>query len=267
MQCLIDGDILLYEIGFSGQFKDEETGEIIPRDFDTVAELLNQKIKEIEGECWATEPSIVYITGKTNFRNDVAKKKPYKGNRKDAKPFHYGNLKAYIKANYDTRWEEGLEADDLMAIEQTSRLRDEDTIICTRDKDLRMVEGMHFGWPCGAQPQYGPKRVSKLGGLGLNDKKKLTGEGLSFFYSQLITGDTVDNIMGLPKGGPVLAYSTLDGLLSEQEMYEAVLSCYVNKYGDDALEELMEQAQLLWMVNELDGEGKPIMWRPPYELT
>ena len=47
MRPLIDGDILLYEIGFSGEFKDEETGEPALLDFDRVAILLDEKIRLI----------------------------------------------------------------------------------------------------------------------------------------------------------------------------------------------------------------------------
>jgi 5'-3' exonuclease len=262
MQCLIDGDLLLYEVAFGGQFKEEtEDGEfiIVPRNFDDVAIKFDEKVTQIEAECWATEPSIVYMTGKTNFRNAIAKKKPYKGNRKQEKPFHYGNLKAYAKAMYDVRWEEGLEADDLMTIEQALR---EDTIICTRDKDLRIGEGMHFGWACGLQEQFGPLYVDKIGTLELIDGKKIKGTGLLFFYSQIITGDTVDNIAGLPRGGPALAYKSLHGLTDEQEMFEAVSQLYKAKYEETWEEEMLEQGQLLWMVNEL-VDGKPVMWEFP----
>lgn len=259
MKCLIDGDILLYEVGFANQFV--EDGEIIPKPFDDVSEYLHQKIEQIEEECWATEPSTLYLTGKGNFREEIAKTKVYKGNRKAAKPFHYYNIKAYMEAMFDTKHEDGLEADDLMSIEATKN--PEDTIICSRDKDLLMVEGNHFSWMCGKQQPFGPIWVDHLGELSLNDKRKIKGNGLMFFYSQLITGDTTDNIGGLPKGGDVLAYRTLDGCRTEQEMYKAVSDLYKERVGEDWEEYFIEQANLLWMVRELDSQGKPIFWRKP----
>lgn len=263
MRCLLDGDIILYEVGFKGQFKDEETGEIIPRDFDTTAGYLDEMIRQIEAECWATEPSTIFLTGKGNFRDEIATVKGYKEHRpKDRKPFHYNNLKAYMKANYDVRWQDGLEADDLLAIEQ-KKAEPLTTIICTRDKDLRMVEGMHFGWASGNQPQYGPRRVEKLGELELINQKKIVGNGLKFFYSQLITGDSTDNIPGLPRGGPTLAFKTLGDTTTEGEMFNAVRELYRKRYEDEGDERMLEQAQLLWMVDELDEEGKPVMWRFP----
>src|SRR5690606_18373771 len=119
---------------------------------------------------------------------------------------HYDNLTAYIFGKYDVKVAVGMEADDLMSVDQWEAVKAGrlDTIICSRDKDLRITPGMHFGWPCGKQPQFGPCRVTELGEIELkNNGKKLIGTGLKFFYSQVVTGDTTDNYPGLPKGGPV----------------------------------------------------------------
>ena len=281
MLCYLDADILVYEIASSGQFINDE-GVLVIRDFDFVAELLDQKIKEICGECWSDEPPLLFLTNDTtlnktwnrqrkleglepvvykpNFRIDVAKAKPYKGTRKSEKPFHRDNIRAYMLANYECVVANGMEADDMLSIYQTEA-KSFTTIICSRDKDLRMVEGMHFGWPCGKQPQYGPKLVDNIGELHYDAaKNKLKGEGSKFFYSQLITGDSVDNIPGLPGGGPKLAYQLLESKYSEASMFTAVASRYRDKFGDDWEGRLMEQAYLLWMVVELDSDGEPVMW-------
>jgi len=284
MKPLIDSDVLRYEIGFSGEYIDEETGEKIVRDFDFVAELFDQKVKEICGEVWATEEPLLFLTndrrlhkkvnkerkkqGKEeleympNFREAVAEKKVYKGNRKADKPFHYDNLTAYILANYDVKIAVGMEADDLMSVYQYERVKNGhlDTIICSRDKDLRITPGLHFGWPCGRQPQYGPKRVTELGDLELRGGKKLVGEGLKFFYSQVLTGDAVDNFPGLPKCGPVAAYKHLHDAESEAQLFERCLRLYEEYYGDTARAEMLEQCRLAWMVRELDADGYPIQY-------
>jgi hypothetical protein len=279
MQPLIDADILLYEIGSIGQYIDEESGEIVTRDFDFVAYHLDQKVKEICGMVWATEPPILFLTnnwrihkkenrqrkreGKEekefvpNFREKVAKAKKYKGTRLPEKPFHYDNLIAYMRGNYDVRIAEGYEADDLICIEQYSRLDKLDTIICTRDKDLRICPGMHFGWECGKQRQFGPKRVSEVGEIHLvgNKTKSIKGEGLKFFYSQMITGDSVDNIPGLPKGGPVMADKLLADCETEEQMFLRVSAAYKNKLGDEWRPYFQEQANLLWMCREFEEDG------------
>lgn len=281
MQPLIDADVLRYEIGFSGEYLDDN-GEKAYREFDFVADLLDQKIKEICAEVWATEPPILFLTNdrrlhkkvnkelkkkgqeeleyQPNFRDAVAEKKEYKGNRKNEKPFHYDNLTAYIFAKYNVEVAVGMEADDLMSVYQFKRLDKLDTIICSRDKDLRITPGMHFGWACGRQQQFGPRKVEELGELELKGGKKLVGTGLKFFYSQVITGDTVDNYPGLPGGGPVLAYKSLHDCETEAQLFERVAGLYQGKYGDEWRAEMLEQCKLAWMVRELDEEGQPIMY-------
>lgn len=142
------------------------------------------------------------------------------------------------------------------------------TIICTRDKDLRMVEGWHYGWECGAQPEFFPTYVEGMGEIRLIEKKnkyEIKGEGLKFFYSQLLTGDPVDNIAGLPYCGAKTAFTLLEECQSEDECFEAVRGAYEKKYGDSWREEMYEQAHLLWMVIRLDNHGNPVMWVMPDE--
>jgi len=285
MQCLLDADVLVYELAFSGEYVDDD-GEKQVREFEFVAELLDQKIKEIEAECWADEPSILFLTNdstlnkmwnkqrkrqglepveyKPNFRIATATTKPYKGQRKQEKPFHRDNIRAYMLDNYDVRIANGMEADDLLAIEQT-KAAPLTTIICSRDKDLKMVEGMHFSWPCGKQPQWGPAPVGKIGRLHYDSgKNKITGTGSKFFYSQVLCGDTVDNYGGLPRCGPARAFKLLEGKSSEADLFEAVRGAYRDKYGDDWETHFFEQADLAWMCRETDDEnGRLVAYTPP----
>jgi hypothetical protein len=258
MQPLVDADVLCYELGFAAEAGWQSPG--FPS-FDYVAELLENRIGNMCAMVEATEPPIFFFTGKTNFRTEIAKTTPYK-QRASLKPFHYYNIKAYIKGKYEYRIAEGLEADDLMAIEQSRR--GTDTIICTRDKDLRAVPGWHYGWELGSQPQYGPKLVDELGAIRLSsDRKSIKGEGLLFFYSQCLTGDPVDTIPGLNGCGPVRAFEILNGCPSSQEAFKRVLEAYRGLHGPLAEEMLLEQGRLLWMTRELDEEGKPILWQFP----
>lgn len=259
MQCLIDGDVLRYEIGFAAEAGWQQAG--FPP-FDYVAELLDNKIGNICAITNATEPPILYLTGKTNFRTAIAKRAPYK-QRASNKPWHFKNITAYLYAKYDVRIQEGLEADDLMAIEQTRRMLggEAESIICTRDKDLRAVAGWHYGWELGNQPQFGPELVTELGSLRLTgDRKHVKGTGALFFYSQCLTGDAVDTIIGLPKCGPVKAFELLEGSVTKEDAFKRVLEAYRGVYGDAAEAELLEQGRLLWMTRELHPDGSPVLW-------
>lgn len=284
MKALIDADILVYEIANCGQYTDPKSGELIVREFDYVAGLLDDKIREIESLVWATEPSVLYLTCdrklvksvnkklkhqgeeeiefKPNFRFETAKKKEYKGQRIQQKPFHYANIREYMLANYECVISYGVEADDMICVELIRNGDQLSVICCSRDKDLRMVPGMHFGWECGRQPQFGPQRVDFLGELRLSkDRKVVKGEGIKFFYSQLITGDSTDNIPGLRDGGPVLAFESLADLGSEELLFECVAGLYEAKYGGDWRVEMQEQADLLWMIRELNEDGTPVKYK------
>ncbi len=277
MQPLIDGDVLVYEVGWGAEtgwrsVKGWKEGDppLDPPPFDYVAELLDNRIADICGAVQATEPPILYLTGKNNFREAIAKRKPYKGTRKeDGKPWHYANIKAYMQVEYNAIIVDGMEADDQMCIDQCRTLNYlsgspyyiPETIICTRDKDLRQCPGWHFGWELGNQPQFGPVFVEGFGDISLSDDKKLRGVGEKFFYAQLIMGDPVDNIPGIPRKGAVEAFNVVGNTKTRAEAFKAVLEAYRAVYGDSAEAEMLEQGQLLWMVRELDEEGKPVMWK------
>ncbi len=261
-QPLVDADVLRYEIGYAAEVGWKGDGDS-PPPFDYVVELLENRISNICAVVEADTPPILFLTGKTNFRNDIAKRRKYK-DRDGRKPFHFKNITAYMEAVYETRRQEGLEADDLMSMEQTKR-RDE-TIICTRDKDLRQVPGLHYGWELGNQPQFGPEEISDFGKIELRRSKsgiKIVGGGYKFFLSQCLTGDSVDTVPGLKGYGPVKAFEMLDATQGIPEAFKAVREAYKAVYGDDGDAELLEQGQLLWMVRELNEDGSPKMWRFP----
>lgn len=273
MKALIDGDILLFEIGFSGEFTDKDTGEFVIRSFDFVSDLLNQKIATICEGAGADEPPLIFLTGhkefmsiynrhrknndlepveyKPNFREEVAKTKVYKGTRKAEKPFHYKNIFSYLLSAYDTIVAIGREADDEMAIYQTARLDENSTIICSRDKDLRQVEGWHYGWECYLQPSFGPEFVKEPGRLELKSPTKLTGTGSKFMYAQMLMGDIVDNIPGLPKYGPTKAYKLLEHCDTVECCHAVVFEEYTGVYGEEkAGEHFYEQYDLVKMLRE-----------------
>ena len=294
MKPLLDGDILIYEIAYCGEFKDGAGNPVI-NSFDNVAELLDKKIRIICEEVEATEKPTLYITAdenlvnqllrrpipgvsspaewKENFRMAIGVTKGYKATRKSSKPFHFYNLRAYMLATYDCVVVSHWEADDQMVIDQyinisdggESPLEKEMTVICTRDKDLRMAPGWHYSWECGKQAAIGPVYVGpdELGWLEEKDDGKIIGYGPMFFYYQLLVGDNVDNIPGCSGIGPKKAYPALVGLENELDMWTVVCAYYLGKHGDNWREYLMEQAHLLWMVRAVNMQGDPVMWEPP----
>lgn len=254
--ALIDGDILRYEVGAICE------GDEGPMGWDYVADTLETKIAQICAASGATTRPFIFLTNGPTFRDRVAKKKPYKGNRKGEKPFHWKNIEVYLRNQYDVVEQPGLEADDMMALYQVQYLNPnvaDETVICTRDKDLLQIPGWHYGWECGAQKERHLHWVDPEGFILMRDKGKVYGEGNALFYYQLLAGDPVDNIPGCPGIGPAKAYAHLQPL-EVKEMFEKVREVYHDKGLTD--EDILEQGQLLWMVREV-REGLPALWHLP----
>ena len=268
MKALIDGDILRYEIGYGAETGWKTVTEGVdegPPPFDYVINLFHEKVNNITALAGADSHEI-YITQSPSFRYEIAKTKPYKGNRHGNKPYHFDNLSAYINSLDNCIVSTaGLEADDEIGTYQTKSIfhgslgdGSNDTIICSRDKDLRQVPGWHYTWELGNQPSYGPLYITELGELTLIDEK-VVGNGYLFFCYQMIVGDSSDNIPGLPKKGPVYAMNMLAHCNSKEEADNILINCYKDVMGDQWEEYMIEQGNLLWIIR--DGEMRK--WIPP----
>ncbi len=269
--ALIDADVLRYEVASVG----EKDGDI--RSFDFVKQVFDDRISTIvEGS--GSDNYLLFLSGdkfstkiinrerrrsqlpelefRSNFREALAKGKVYKGTRKQDKPFHWINLTAYILSDTGKVYvSSGCEADDLIAIEGYGN---QNAIICTRDKDLRMVPGLHYGWECGKQPEFGPVEYDDLGKIELIRSKsgnKIVGGGWAFFCAQLLTGDVVDNIGGSRGTGPVGAWGILRDCSSRDAYFSAVIRNYQECYGPQWEENLREQCSLLWIIRERNADG------------
>jgi len=281
---LVDADIIAHESCYAGQLTDEE-GDLVILPFYRVADKIDEKLLEIMATLNTSQEPIMFLSGSTNFRNDVAKRKGYKANRTGEKPFHFLNAKAYITARYSTYTSVGCEADDLLCIYQTDELKRLNfskeratTVICTRDKDLRQCRGWHYGWECGKQPEYKLRWVDELGELSaiytesISKKtgkptktfKKLEGNGNLWFYAQLLTGDPTDNIPGVKGTGGVKAYKLLHNLVKPFDMFKVCRDLYKEVYGMRWQVELVEQAELVWMIRERNKNGSLKHWEIPH---
>ena len=275
MLALIDADLIAYEAASAADMVDEGYER---RSFDYVIDKVDESIKFIT-ENSGCDSYELFITGKDNFRYDIATVKPYKGNRSDKpKPFYLESTRKLLES-YGAVVCDGMEADDMLAV-RAREMEYKDCCICSRDKDLRMVPCMQYSWEVGLQPEWGPELVDTLGELHFrfSDKilkngeksnaiKKVWGTGLKWFYAQLIIGDATDNISGLEGKGGGLVHQIIHPCTSEEELFTAAFSAYTDKYGDTAAERLLEQGRLLWMHDTLDEEGKVILWELPYETT
>lgn len=220
--------------------------------------IIRNTIKRLEkyGEVrlWLTS------SDKSNFRFSVAKTKGPKGLGYKAgrppRPVHYQAARDYLIDRCGAKEIFGYEADDALAMYQT-----DDTIATHIDKDINMVVGRHLNWV--TMEFY--ESPTGFGTVEYNDKGKIIGRGVKFFYHQLLTGDATDNILGIKGIGDKTAYNLLKDTTDELEAVGVVLEVYKNKYSikrthiitkngleffnteDTAITILLEMADLLWM--------------------
>lgn len=227
-KAIIDGDIIAYRAAFSSQ--DLGSSDAERKTDDLMSYILDETVGYFAGP----EDYVVYITGKTNFRFQIAKSHPYKGNRKNVeKPRHLQHVREYLTNKYNAVISEGEEADDLIAME-AARLG-YNACVASIDKDMLQIPCWHFNIVKGTMTKVTPE------------------EGMRFFYTQILTGDNADNIVGLHRVGPVKAEKILGDAKEEDELWDRVLKAYD---GDE--ERVVENARLLWLRRE-----KEEMWLPP----
>jgi len=221
---LVDGDIVKYSCGFASDSGDKI--EPVEYALHSVKQLLNNiRTKTGADNCR------VFLTGKDNYREKLATIKPYKGNRdRTKKPHWYNEIHEYLLRQHKAEVINNREADDAMGCEQWKS--NGSTIICTLDKDLDMIPGRHYNW-----------RKNVLYDVTLP-------EADLFFYTQLLTGDRTDNIVGVPGIGKKKAEKIVNIGMDNQQKYEAVLATYQKVYGDKAPVVLKENADLLWIQRE-----------------
>jgi len=223
--ALIDGDILVYRVGFSTNEPDEEKFAI-SRMGNFVDRLIRlEGIETYEG----------YLTGKNNYRSEIATEQAYKGNRKDArKPVHYDSLREYLVSKWGFTVIDGQEADDAMGIKAYD-LPEDSSCIMTIDKDLDMIRGWHYNFV-------------KEDLYYVTEK-----EAIKNFYIQILTGDRVDNIPGIKGIGPVKANKILENCTTEKSLFKAVSEKY-----DHDIDKLTERGRLLWIRRK-----EKQLWKPP----
>jgi len=141
---------------------------------------------------------------------------------------------------------DGAEADDALGALQWLDLKnrkskdylDCETVICTIDKDLNMIPGLHYNW--GKQDE----------GIVIINQE----EADLFFFEQMLTGDAADNIAGIKGIGSITAKRLLKNTTSNQDSLRIVKdtwkkALHVRVSPDTFLE---SNAHLLWITRDPD---------------
>jgi len=225
-----------------------------PEPVENALALVKRQILRIEnkldGDGYIFDSVECFITGKGNHRDEIAKIKPYKGNRLALeKPVHYGAIRRYLMSRWKATKVDGHEADDEGACIAASLDYDPSRVmIVSQDKDLRTVPGLLFNYR---------RNSYEL----LTEKQALVN-----FYRQMITGDATDNVVGCYRSGEKKAEQLVTEDMTEKVMYEWVLAEFKESLsrkgcpyaGRTAESVALETGQLLHM-SRYRGD----IWRAP----
>lgn len=233
----IDADMLCYQCGGN-----DDT------DVATSRRILKSKI-DLFMEASGADRVVLGLTGEGSTKGDravIAYTKPYQGQRKGHKPKNWQYLRNYIadglagqvKAVFDR------EADDLAGF--MSEQYPGKVVLCSRDKDFRMLPGWHLNWDTYELVKVEP------GQFALEAGGKLYGH--KWWAVQMLWGDSADNIPGLPKHpdfmrgvGEVAAHKLLAFAVDMQSAVDALANAYKAWWGAEWADRFAEQAALLWI--------------------
>jgi len=251
-ELLIDADFLAYMVGSLSQHKIHPGREcefvLLDETTDTWVYvepegLVKWKVRnEIDKllQKFDTEKFRVFLTGEGNFREKVAVTKPYKGTRQGIRPYYFKYIRDYLESEYDAWVTFGIEADDAVSIEQSRD--DAPTIVVSNDKDLKNTPGYLYSSMKDELYYITPKYAEY------------------HFWYQMVVGDRVDNIPGIPGRGQ----KWFDKLNPSNSLrIVQIIDEYLYK-GKSNTDLLYEQGNLLHMLRYGDVAGK---WEPTYNHT
>lgn len=246
MIALIDGDVLKYQCGFASDANAKKLGAPY-EDLSFCLQGVRKTIDSILAVTEADEHWIV-MSHPVNHRKLIYPE--YKANRDPLhKPYWFIQIHDYLFSHHPSvESAEGDEADDALGIMQCTpgaflKDDDEETIICSIDKDLDGVPGWHYNFSKNRKAA-GPYFVTEE-------------EANRFFYKQILTGDSADNIPGLFRKMGQKATSKytspLDKMDDPLDMFNYCVECYK---GD--VEWVKWLGNLLWIKREETGTWLPL---------
>jgi hypothetical protein len=244
--AVIDADSFAYAIGWNN--REALFPEPVIRDVDALVHdiLQGTQARHYIGILSPDSTTIIgeeEVQCKPNFRKAIALSRPYKGMRAE-KPEWYVKWAPIINNHLIDKWgfikaPEGYEADDLTAT-MCQMIADAggNATCCGNDKDLLQIPGNHFNI------------VKKVLQHVDNFKANYT------LWMQVLTGDSTDNIEGIPGCGPksaekILTVSSSFGIAD----HCAVLSAYIEKHGQDiGIQKFYENYMLVKLRFDIDLE-------------
>jgi len=245
---IVDGDVLCYGACDGPWRKKLEYWKKCGLDTDelkglrTIPGYLPDKDPEMFEQCWRAFKELLKTSLEAAYCDDhvmaVKHGKSYRDDiycdyKRDRGKWSIYN--PFVQMVRNRAVEEGLsifatdkEADDLIRMWAEEFQKYEiDHVIISVDKDLWCIPGLHFN----------PKKKTF--------KNITLEEGMWHYYGQLLSGDPTDFIPGLPGIGPKTAMEMIEGLPTEEDCQEVVVSMYISKFEDNWLDYLLSNGKMI----------------------
>lgn len=231
----IDADGLVYLVAY--KFRDSDNTDLALQELDNFVRTL---LDNTSASYYAG-----FIGGEKCFRYDIAKTKPYKGNRPPSPDWYKkwcGPMKAFLRDEWNFQIVNSIEADDAVCIYQTwCRENNKNSIMCHGDKDLYQIEGNHYDIR-----KHTRKYVSEE-------------ESFKTLYRQVLTGDTSDNILGCKGIGKVKAAKILPNEMVLHTTISTTIYEFQRIYGNELGSQMyVEMHQLCKLLTH--SETLKIVW-------
>lgn len=196
-----------------------------------------QTIMDEVGEEYPLTGVMVFSGSKGTYRKEISKE--YKANRKKKElPPMLPLLHKYVKERYNAVHDDYYETDDLVAT-YWKKLSDRDgvdnVIIVSIDKDYMQFPALIYNY------HYKKKQFIKL-------SKQ---DAWYNFYTQMIVGDTADNVNYCKGKGKKFTERLLSDKKTKFSMQRAVYSVYKDIYKEKAKENFVECYKLLKLVENI----------------
>ena len=215
VKAIIDADSMIYAASLSETLEDAKSN---------LDRAINSALNGLESEGCDVVSYVICSGSKGNFRKAIHK--DYKANRTQETPEHLSDLHLYCKKDWHSKFSYGVETDDLVA-SIWKNTTEEHPVIVSIDKDYLQFPATVYNY---------------------NKKTLVTNteiEALRAFYTQMIVGDSADNIKTCKGKGKAFAKKLFDDKGTKYEFMRATFEVYKELYKSKARERFITTYLLL----------------------
>lgn len=229
MILLVDADSLI----FASCYSNDKQGQFYTDIEDAINKFDQQFMKIVNDleERFEIQKVITFNGSKGNFRKKITP--VYKANRKkqDLPPLLH-DMHDYVKKQYNSVYGYGIETDDLVSAYWFSLSKDlgrENVMIVSIDKDYRQFPALIYNY------HYNHREIVDI----------TPEEAMFNFYSQMIEGDTADNVNYFKGKGKKFAENYLKNCKTKYQYTKKMYELFKEKYKGKARQKYVECYNLL----------------------